>query len=199
MSPLSIAAAAHRLRGNVSFYNRSVPLFLDAAENCCKDIDDANRTQSFVEQNNVNYATAVRYHSCYQHFITPINDYFSNTPFTMNKREYHSTSRNEILPLIAVGLLGATTVYTYRALQQMDKDWDDYYNALEEYKAATGMSPEKDDSKSSTKIDSESGVMCLRNTIENLLLTDDYREKNEYRYCLNTCTKYFSLFTIYDN
>lgn len=41
--------------------------------------------------------------------------------------------------------------------------------------------------------------MCLRNTIENLLLTDHYREKNEYRYCLNTCTKYFSLFTIYDN
>ena len=64
----------------------------------------------------------------------------------LKKREYHTTSRKEILPFIAVGLLGVTTVYTFRALQQMDKDWDDYYDALEEYKSATGLDPEKDTS-----------------------------------------------------
>ncbi len=69
---------------------------------------------------------------------------FSSQPLLLNKREYHSTARNEILPFIAVGLLGATTVYTFRALQQMDKDWDDYYDDLEEYKAKTGMGPEED-------------------------------------------------------
>ena len=72
----------------------------------------------------------------------------------LNKRGYHSTSRNEILPFIAVGFLGATTVYTYRTLQQIDRDWDDYYDALDEYKAVTGIDPEKN-SDISKEVDSE--------------------------------------------
>ena len=157
MSPISIAAAARRLRGNASIYNRSVPLFLDAATNCCKDRDDDNRTQTIVAQNSVNNEAVVRhYSSCYYQHRTPLNNCFSSTPFMLNKKQgYHSTSRNEILPFIAVGFLGATTVYTYRALQQMDKDWDDYYDALEEYKAATGIDPEKEYSTASKKIDSK--------------------------------------------
>lgn len=39
----------------------------------------------------------------------------------------------------------------------MDKDWDDYYDALEEYKSATGMDPEKDSSAAdSTKSNTSS-------------------------------------------
>ncbi|KAL7450677.1 hypothetical protein ACHAWC_002560 [Mediolabrus comicus] len=64
-------------------------------------------------------------------------------PLALDRREYHSTSRNEILPFIAVGLLGVTTVYSYRALQQMDQDWEEYYDAVEEYKKETGIDIEK--------------------------------------------------------
>eukprot|EP00985_Skeletonema_marinoi_P034126 scaffold43185_cov197-Skeletonema_marinoi.AAC.1 len=76
------------------------------------------------------------------HYCTTLNNNFSS-PVFIKKREYHSTSRNEILPFIAVGLLGATAVYTYRTFEQMDKDWDEYYDDLEKYKYATGIDPEK--------------------------------------------------------
>eukprot|EP00985_Skeletonema_marinoi_P000249 scaffold74_cov159-Skeletonema_marinoi.AAC.3 len=141
MSPLSIAS--RRLRGNESIY-RSVPLFIDAATNrCCKvDREDDKQTQTIVAQHLVNSA-AVRHYSCDHQHIAPPN-HFSCTPFMLNKRDYHATSRKEILPFIAVGVLGATTVYTYRALEQMDKDWDDYYDKVDEYKAKTGIDPEKE-------------------------------------------------------
>ncbi len=126
MPRLSIAAA-RRIRGNASSICRSVPLFID---------DDGAQTN----------ATRTRYTSI---------DNFSSPPFMLKKQEYHSTARNEILPFIAVGLLGATTVYTYRALQQMDKEWDDYYDALEEYKSATGMDPDKDSSADAGKTSNE--------------------------------------------
>lgn len=129
MPRLSIAAA-RRFRGNASPIYRSLPL--------C--IDDDDRTQTIVAHDVMINATLHNHH-------------LSSTPFMLNKREYHSTSRRDILPFIAVGLLGATTVYTYRTLQQVDNDWDDYYDALEEYKAATGLDPEKD---SSTAADDKS-------------------------------------------
>jgi hypothetical protein len=120
MPRLSLAAAS-RLRGNPSsFYRSVVPRFID---------DDDDRTQKNVD-GVMNYAT--------------LYNHFSSTPFMLNrKREYHSTSRTDILPFIAIGFLGATAVYTYRTLKQMDKEWDDYYDALAEYKAATGSGSEK--------------------------------------------------------
>lgn len=33
-------------------------------------------------------------------------------------------------------------VYSYRALKQMDEDWEDYYEKLDEYRRATGIDPE---------------------------------------------------------
>ena len=56
-------------------------------------------------------------------------------------RAYHNTSRQEILPLIALGV-GIGAIYSYRALQQMDADRDEYYEQLQKYKAATGLDPE---------------------------------------------------------
>ena len=118
--PCLSIAAVRRLRGNASSICRSVPIL----------IDDDGTTQNL--------------------YCKPLNSHFSSPPSKLKKREYHSTSRNEILPFIAVGVLGATSVYTYRALQQMDKDWDDYYDALEEYEAATGIDPEKDTKSNQT-------------------------------------------------
>ena len=59
-------------------------------------------------------------------------------------RKYHSSARKEILPFLAVGVIGVSAVYTYRALQQMDQDWEKYYEALDEYKSITGIDPEHD-------------------------------------------------------
>jgi len=153
MSPPSIAA--RRLRGNESMY-RSVPLFIDAATNrCCKvDREDDKQTQTIVAQHLVNSA-AVRHYSCDHQHLTPLHYFNSSTQFMLNKRDYHTTSRKEILPFIAVGVLGATTVYTYRALEQMDKDWDDYYDKVDEYKAKTGIDPEKEHSTVSKQLDSK--------------------------------------------
>lgn len=62
-------------------------------------------------------------------------------------RQYHSSGRKEILPFLAVGFIGVSAVYTYRALQQMDQDWEKYYEALDEYKSITGVDPEKQDGR----------------------------------------------------
>ena len=161
MSPLSMAAA-RRLHGNTSILcHRSVPLCIDAATGCfskAEKDDDKKQTQTVGVPNIiVNSSTAVRHYSCYPHIFTPLQHFSSNNnitqTFTMQKREYHTTSRNEILPFIAVGVLGATTVYTYRALEQMDKDWDEYYDKVEEYKSKTGIDPEKEHSTVSKQID----------------------------------------------
>jgi len=129
MPRLSIAAA-RRLRGKASSIYRPVPLF----------IDDDDRTQTKVARDDVMNNATLYYD-------------FSSRPLMLQKRGYHSTPRNDILPFIAVGLLGATAVYTYRTFQQMDKDWDDYYDALEEYKAATGIDPEKDSTSAAANDD----------------------------------------------
>lgn len=65
-------------------------------------------------------------------------------------RHYHATAQREILPFLAVGFVGATAVYTYRALQQTDSDWEEYHAALEDYKSATGIDPEKQDEDGAT-------------------------------------------------
>ncbi|KAL7517680.1 hypothetical protein ACHAWX_002587, partial [Stephanocyclus meneghinianus] len=51
-------------------------------------------------------------------------------------RSYHSTPNPQILPLLAAGIVGITAVYGYRALRQMDADWDDYYERLQDFEAA---------------------------------------------------------------
>lgn len=168
MSPLSITVA-RRLHHNTPSICRSLPLSIDAATTCFstakRDDDDTKQTQSIRAPNHniITSATTttVRYYSCHPH-ISPLHHSSTNNnnsiakTFLLNKREYHSTSRTEILPFIAVGVLGATTIYTYRALEQMDKEWDDYYDKVEEYKAKTGIDPEKESlTMSNQKIESK--------------------------------------------
>lgn len=125
MPRLSIATAARRLRiGNTSA--TIYPSFPHVIGNWDYQDDNNHRTQQNTYQFVVNNNAATMRH-----------------PFALDRREYHSTSRNEMLPFIAVGLLGVTTVYSYRALQQMDQDWEEYYDAVEEYKKETGIDIEK--------------------------------------------------------
>jgi hypothetical protein len=124
MPRLSIATAARRLRsGNASAI--IYPSFPHVIGHWDDKEDNNHRTQQHAYKFVVNNAATMRH------------------PFALDRREFHSTSRNEILPFIAVGLLGVTTVYSYRALQQMDQDWEEYYDAVEEYKKETGIDIEK--------------------------------------------------------
>ena len=57
-------------------------------------------------------------------------------------RKYHTTSKKEILPFIVAGIVVVGgVVYTYRTFEQIDRDWETYYEELEEYKARTGIDP----------------------------------------------------------
>ena len=57
-------------------------------------------------------------------------------------RKYHTTSKKEILPFIAAGIVVVGgVVYTYRTFEQIDNDWEKYYEELEEYKVRTGIDP----------------------------------------------------------
>ena len=44
---------------------------------------------------------------------------------------------------------------SHERMEQMDKDWDDYYDKVDEYKAKTGIDPEKEQSTVSKQIDSK--------------------------------------------
>ena len=43
------------------------------------------------------------------------------------------------------GLVGITAMYTYKTFQQIDTDWENYYKAVAEYKAKTGIDLESQD------------------------------------------------------
>ena len=55
---------------------------------------------------------------------------------------YHTTTKKEILPLIAVGSLAVVGVYSFKALKRMDEEWEEYEEALREYKLEHGLSDE---------------------------------------------------------
>ena len=60
------------------------------------------------------------------------------------------------IPFLAIGgILGVTSVYTYRALEQMDNDREEYYEKVEEYTLKTGIDPEKEYSTGTKQIDVE--------------------------------------------
>ena len=48
-------------------------------------------------------------------------------------RSFHATQRQEILPLIAVGTLLVVGRYSWKALNRMDEEWEDYQWRLEQY------------------------------------------------------------------
>ena len=48
-------------------------------------------------------------------------------------RNYHTTSKREIVPLILATVVVGGGYYSYRALQRMDTEWEDYQWALQQY------------------------------------------------------------------
>lgn len=53
-------------------------------------------------------------------------------------RRFHRTPRREILPLVAVGVVAVVGRYSYRAMQRMDEEWEDYEDKRREYEAKWG-------------------------------------------------------------
>ena len=49
------------------------------------------------------------------------------------KRTFHATSKQEILPVLAVGAVVLIGRYSWKALNRMDEEWEDYQWALQEY------------------------------------------------------------------
>lgn len=59
---------------------------------------------------------------------------FSGEHTVDRRRQYHATPQREIVPLIAaVGLVAVVARYSYRAVQRMQADMEDYQYALQEY------------------------------------------------------------------
>ena len=67
----------------------------------------------------------------------------SSKPRQIQISHFHKTAKKEIIPLIAVGSLVAIGTYSYRALNRMDEEWDEYEEALKEYKLEHGLSDEE--------------------------------------------------------
>jgi len=50
-----------------------------------------------------------------------------------SNRLFHATSKDEILPILAVGAVALIGRYSWKALNRMDEEWEDYQWALQEY------------------------------------------------------------------
>ena len=85
------------------------------------------------------FVTVNRTHNILHRVGDEESSFLNNEAF----RSYHATSKQQILPLLVIGV-GVTGFYTYRALKELDAEWEDYYEKLEEYRAATGLDPEAD-------------------------------------------------------
>ena len=141
MSLLRILSARRRLNfhGGAS----SVPLN-------CNDDDDNNIHRSKCLWSRRRQATTYslsshdnRSSSIIHQFFRPRkrdgkNEHCLNKMATTTRQQnyYHTTTRAEILPiLLAGGVIVGAGMYTYRALEQMDLDAEEYQSKLEEYEA----------------------------------------------------------------
>lgn len=77
------------------------------------------------------------------HCVSILSSSFSYSP--NNIRHYHATSRKEILPVIAIGVVGVLGMYSFRALKRMDQEWDDYEEAKREYDLEHGIQTEEEE------------------------------------------------------
>lgn len=54
-------------------------------------------------------------------------------------RSYHATPKQEILPLVGVAAVLLIARYSYKALQRMDDEWDEYQWQLQQYEKQHGV------------------------------------------------------------
>ena len=83
------------------------------------------------------------------------NNFNLHSSTTTSKRNFHATTKKEILPVIALGV-GVVGMYSYRALKRMDQDWEDYEDALREYNLEHGI--QEDDILDNGDIGNSSGT-----------------------------------------
>lgn len=118
MSLLRILSARRR-RLNFHGGASSVPLN-------CNDDDDDNRSSLTIHQ----FFRPRRRDGNNEHCLNKM------AATTRQQNYYHTTTRAEILPiLLAGGVIVGAGIYTYRALEQMDLDAEEYQSKLEEYEA----------------------------------------------------------------
>mmetsp|Transcript_18045 Transcript_18045/g.41401 ORF Transcript_18045/g.41401 Transcript_18045/m.41401 type:complete len:542 (-) Transcript_18045:544-2169(-) len=68
-----------------------------------------------------------------------LNDRHQRQDFLLprsSRRLYHSTPKQEILPLVAAGAVIFVGRYSWKALNRMDEEWDDYLWELKRYERA---------------------------------------------------------------
>lgn len=84
--------------------------------------------------------------------------YCASTAIHSSVRCYSTTPKREIIPIIAVGLAAVTIRYSYKALQRMDSEWEEYEEELREWKLSQGLDPDAElpSSSSSTGAGSSS-------------------------------------------
>ncbi len=87
------------------------------------------------------------HHHHHHHHATTRNPIIASrhhdtTLLQQQKSLFHSSSKKEILPLVALGTVIVLGTYSYKALQKMDEEWEEYEDALEEYKLEHGLSEE---------------------------------------------------------
>lgn len=68
-------------------------------------------------------------------------------------RSYHATQKQEIVPLIAVGALVTISYYSYRAVQRLNDDWDEYQHELHEYERWAAAANAKESTHKQLAID----------------------------------------------
>ena len=67
---------------------------------------------------------------------------YANARRSDSVRCYSTTPKREIIPIIAVGLAAVTIRYSYKALQRMDAEWEEYEEELREWKLSQGLDPD---------------------------------------------------------
>jgi molecular chaperone DnaK (HSP70) len=60
-------------------------------------------------------------------------------PITTTSRQFHATHKQDILPLIGVGIVLFVGRYSWKALRRMDAEWDDYQWQLAQYEKQHGV------------------------------------------------------------
>jgi Hsp70 protein len=69
---------------------------------------------------------------------------------SQQRRHYHATPRNEILPLLAVGAVVTISYYSYRSWQRMQAEYEDYQYEKHQYERWLALN--SDDSSTDPKI-----------------------------------------------
>jgi len=96
-------------------------LEVGSSSSSCRDDDDVDTTT----RRRRGTATAAACSSCLWQSLSTFS--------LQQRRHYHSTERREILPLVLATVVLGGGYYSYRAIQRMNTEWEDYQWALKRY------------------------------------------------------------------